>query len=34
MEQHKVENRMIKNVETIDGNMNVFDAAKRFWNLK
>jgi len=34
MEQHKVENRMIKNVETIDGNMNVFDAAKRFLESK
>jgi len=30
MENHKVENRMIKNVETIDGNMNVFDAANKF----
>ena len=30
MEQHKVEQRMAKNVETIDGNMNVFDAANKF----
>lgn len=30
MEQHTVENRMIKNVDTIDGNMNVFDAANVF----
>lgn len=30
MEQHKVESRMVKNVETIDGNMNVFDAANKF----
>jgi len=34
MEQHKVENRMIKKVETIDGNMNVFDAAKVFLDSK
>jgi len=30
MEHSKVELRMIKNVETIDGNMNIFDAAKKF----
>ena len=30
MEQHTVENRMARNVETIDGNMNVFDAANKF----
>ncbi|MEZ4855235.1 MAG: CBS domain-containing protein [Gelidibacter sp.] len=30
MEQDHVEKRMIKNVETIDGNMNVFDAASKF----
>ena len=30
MEQHTVESRMVKNVETIDGNMNVFDAANKF----
>ncbi|TXD83826.1 CBS domain-containing protein [Subsaximicrobium wynnwilliamsii] len=34
MEQHKVENRMVKNVETIDGDMNVFDAAKVFLDSK
>lgn len=34
MEQHTVENRMIKNVETIDGNMNVFDAANKFLESK
>ena len=30
MEQDNVEKRMITNVETIDGNMNVFDAANKF----
>ncbi|MBT8313652.1 MAG: CBS domain-containing protein [Maribacter sp.] len=30
MEDDKIENRMIKNVETIDGNMNIFDAANKF----
>ncbi|WP_040280614.1 CBS domain-containing protein [Psychroserpens damuponensis] len=30
MEKHTVETRMAKNVETIDGNMNVFDAANKF----
>ncbi|MBR9913429.1 MAG: CBS domain-containing protein [Algicola sp.] len=34
MEQHLVENRMVKNVETIDGNMNVFDAANKFLESK
>ncbi|WP_026754265.1 CBS domain-containing protein [Sediminibacter sp. Hel_I_10] len=34
MEQHIVENRMIKNVETIDGEMNVFDAANKFLESK
>lgn len=34
MEQHTVENRMARNVETIDGNMNVFDAANRFLESK
>ncbi|WP_452225624.1 CBS domain-containing protein [Lacinutrix chionoecetis] len=34
MEQHKVEQRMVKNVETIDGNMNVFDAANKFLDTK
>ena len=34
MEQHTVESRMVKNVETIDGNMNVFDAANKFLESK
>ncbi|WMI69192.1 CBS domain-containing protein [Mangrovimonas sp. YM274] len=34
MEQDNVEKRMIKEVETIDGNMNVFDAAKKFLDSK
>lgn len=34
MEHHKVENRMIKHVETIDGNMNIFDAANKFLESK
>ena len=34
MEQHTVENRMVKDVETIDGNMNIFDAANKFLESK
>lgn len=34
MEQHTVENRMIKQVETIDANMNIFDAANKFLESK
>jgi len=34
MENHIVENRMIRDVETIDGNMNVFDAANKFLQSK
>jgi CBS domain-containing protein len=34
MEQDNVEKRMMKNVETIDGNMNVFDAANKFLESK
>lgn len=34
VEQDIVENRMVKNVETIDGNMDVFEAAKKFLNSK
>ncbi|OMP32475.1 MULTISPECIES: CBS domain-containing protein [Mangrovimonas] len=34
MAQDNVEKRMIKEVETIDGNMNVFDAAKKFLESK
>lgn len=30
MENIKVEDYMVKDVETIDGNMNVFDAAEKF----
>ena len=29
-----VEQHMVKNVETIDGNMNIFDAAQKFLNAK
>ncbi|RSK41356.1 CBS domain-containing protein [Mangrovimonas spongiae] len=34
MAQDNVESRMVKQVETIDGNMDVFDAAKKFLNSK
>ncbi|GGK13671.1 CBS domain-containing protein [Yeosuana aromativorans] len=34
MSNHTVENYMIKNVETIDGNMNIFDAANKFLEAK
>lgn len=34
LEEDMVENRMIKNVETIDGNMDIFDAANKFLNSK
>ncbi|MBZ0327703.1 MAG: CBS domain-containing protein [Altibacter sp.] len=34
MEDIKVEEHMIKNVDTIDGNMNVFDAANKFLESK
>jgi CBS domain-containing protein len=33
-EDDKIENRMVKNVETIDGDMNIFDAANKFLNDK
>jgi len=33
-ENRKVEQQMIKHVETIDGNMNIFDAANKFLNDK
>jgi len=33
-EDDKIENRMAKNVETIDGDMNIFDAANKFLNDK
>ena len=34
LEEDMVENRMVKNVETIDGNMDIFDAANKFLNSK
>jgi len=34
MSETKVEDHMIKNVETIDGNLNIFDAANKFLNSK
>ena len=34
MENHVVEKHMVKNVETIDGNMNIFDAANKFLESK
>lgn len=30
----RIENRMVKNVETIEGDMNIFDAANKFLNEK
>ena len=32
MDQNSIEKHMAKDVETIDGNMNVFDAANKFLN--
>ncbi|MDB9960990.1 CBS domain-containing protein [Oceanihabitans sp.] len=34
MAQDNVEKRMVKDVETIDGNMNIFDAANKFLDSK
>ena len=34
MNNHTVEKYMVKNVETIDGNMNIFDAANKFLESK
>ncbi|TPV34779.1 CBS domain-containing protein [Paucihalobacter ruber] len=34
MKENKVEKRMATEVETIDGNMNIFDAANKFLNAK
>ena len=34
MENNTVEKHMVKNVETIDGNMNIFDAANKFLESK
>jgi len=32
--ENRVENHMVRNVETIDGNMSIFDAAKKFLDAK
>lgn len=34
VEKNVIENYMVKDVETIDGNMNIFDAANKFLNDK
>ncbi|MFC4723024.1 CBS domain-containing protein [Geojedonia litorea] len=34
MDNQTVEKHMVKNVETIDGNMNIFDAANKFLESK
>jgi len=34
LEEGKVSSRMIRNVETMDGNMNIFDAAKKFLEVR
>ena len=34
MNDQTVENCMVKNVDTIDGNMNIFDAASKFLESK
>ncbi len=34
MEQDTVEKRMVRSVETIDGNLNIFDAANQFLESK
>ena len=34
LEEDLVENRMARDVETIDGNMDIFDAANKFLNSK
>ncbi len=34
MQDQTIEKHMAKNVETIDGNMNIFDAANKFLNAK
>jgi len=34
LDDNTVEKHMVKNVETIDGNMNIFDAAKKFLEAK
>jgi len=34
LDNSKVEHHMVKDVETIDGNLNIFDAAKKFLEAK
>jgi CBS domain-containing protein len=34
MDVNLIDQRMVRNVETIDGNMNIFDAANKFLNEK
>lgn len=34
MQDQTIEKHMVSNVETIDGNMNIFDAAKKFLDAK
>lgn len=34
MQDQTIEKHMVKNVDTIDGNMNIFDAANRFLSTK
>jgi predicted transcriptional regulator len=34
MKDNRIENCMVKNVETVDGDMNIFDAASKFLNEK
>ncbi len=34
MDSHSLEKHMVKNVETISGNMNIFDAANKFLEAK
>lgn len=34
LEDNRIENKMVRNVETIDGDMNIFDAATKFLNDK
>ena len=34
MDNNTVEKHMVRNVETIDGNMNIFDAANKFLEFK
>lgn len=34
VEDNRIEKYMVKDVETIDGNMNIFDAANKFLNEK